>query len=95
MLYHYQVYMPESVLSIVPKNRVKLIYSKHAQAAAQNDRYGEFCLPLFLNYADTTIVEICTTEKKIVARFPIDQTRDCVIVTIPAREKSKEVVWNL
>lgn len=64
----------------------------HAIKASQDDRYGRFSLPSSIDFADTTIVEICTTEKKVVARFPIDQTRDCVIVTIPAREQGKHFV---
>lgn len=92
MLYHYQVGFP-------PHIKFGEIYglraSAHAMREAHGDRYGSFVIPTYFRPSDWRIVEIETQDgllHKIVARRPLDDDRDIVMVILP-REKVIKTVW--
>lgn len=82
--YHYTIGFPTFE---IPAGRLELKYTRHAQLAAESDRYGTFKLPMFADLRELRIVEVTIrddgTVDKYVARGPIDSWRDLTIVVTP------------
>lgn len=79
-LYHSEVFMPPAYAR--PCFHGKLRYSHHAQAAAADDRYGQFKLPeqLDMRWADLIETEVADGDVlKQVWRVPLDGSRDLVL----------------
>lgn len=95
-LFHSEVFLPASVRAPIHEGR--LTYSRHAWAAANNDRYGVISLPLEFHAADATLIEaevvLENYEQKVVKqvwRQRLDETRDLILVI---RESGKvSTVW--
>lgn len=79
--YHKDVYLPLSPsFSLLPR------YSRHAQDAASNDRYGKLDLPKVLSTQDSELIELEVVNgkaHKALLRKSYDSKRDlCVVVLI-------------
>ena len=86
-LFHSAVFMPDAYKPLI--HRGKLIYSQHAQAEAQSDRYGEIKLPKTVNTRDAKLIE-CEYDPsrerviKQVWRQRLDDKRDIVLAITDA-----------
>lgn len=72
-----------------------LVASLHAQRAASDDRYGGFDIPTSFDPVTWTVIEIEVLNgalHKVVARKPLDPTRDIVMAFL-IREKLIKTVW--
>lgn len=54
-LFHYQVCMPAELKTPIFKGELR--YTRHAQEAAQNDRYGLISLPKSVNFENGLLIE--------------------------------------
>lgn len=97
MLYHIEKGIPEEVKKQMPKAVIELHYSRHAQEARINDRYGE--VPEFktIDPNNAQVVEAETDGwklKKVVYRIPYTETLDCCIVVLTGINLVKTVWVN-
>lgn len=83
-LYHADIRLPEGFR--LPNRVVNLYWTRHAEAARTNDRYG-FIPPipvLDLGQCNTVEVELDGRRvNKVVVRTPFDTYNDLVLVLIP------------
>lgn len=82
MLYHYEIYIPEYMKA--PCFEGLLIYTRHAIAEAQSDKYGLVQLPERFCAAEATLIEVEVDNLGLVIkqvwRRPYDQHRDLILV---------------
>lgn len=96
LLYHVDVYLPPTF--IAPTHIVAPKYSRHAQDAANTDRYGKMMLPKTVNLAKCQVVEIGIENGKVVkilVRGQYNSDLDLCMVFIPnsGREWFVKTVW--
>ena len=95
MLYHKDIYIPENIKEQLPDKPIKLVYSRHAEDARHNDRYGEVTKLSWLNPAEAEVIEVEVIGGKIIKvvyRLKMDDTLDqCVVVNVP--EGLVRTVW--
>lgn len=96
-LFHYQICMPSELKTPIFKGELK--YTRHAQEAAQTDRYGLISLPKEVNFDNGLLIEAEAIKEasgklfcfKQVWRVQYDETRDlCLVVT---NEGAVKTVW--
>lgn len=93
-LYHFELGFPKH-LTIRKVGPLKLKYSRHAQSAAKNDRYGIITLPETVVIEPQDLIEIgMVGEKptKIVVRQAYDVLHDIIIVMNTA-DNLVRTVW--
>ena len=99
MLYHRDIGFPQS-LDLKYQYTFDLTYSKHAQEAANSDRYGEIKLPQGVSFPKSSVVEVETeddvTITKMVVRYnyPLNDKLDLCLVIIPQTGFVKTVWIN-
>lgn len=99
VLYHKDIGFPEWIN--MPQGFqpvMSLKYSGHAQKAATDDRYGNMQLPPRVDVRKGETIEVGVTGRtvtKMVIRFAYDQTRDIIMVIMPASSFVKTVWFNL
>lgn len=99
MLYHKDIGFPES-LELQYGYTFDLAYSKHAQDAANSDRYGVIKLPQGVTFHKDRIIEVETeddvTVTKMVVRisYALDNKLDLCLVIIPQTGFVKTVWIN-
>jgi hypothetical protein len=91
MLYHTKLGLPKTLK--LPKNRKKVVFTRHAKDAAKNDRYGSFShyLPLHTHFDPNCgeLVEVESHDKitptKLVYRLPLgpNSDKDLVLALAP------------
>ncbi len=94
MLYHKDLGFPKN-MKFRPVDG--LIPSSHALRERDSDRYGKFDIPTSFDPATWTVIEIEVTNgalNKVVARKPIDEKRDIVMVFLPLTRLIKTVWIN-
>jgi hypothetical protein len=78
--------------------KVTLVYSRHAEQEARNDRYGLVILPGALTFDPNNVVEAEFTNgslSKLVIRQPHDAQRDLILVVLPgSRVFFVKTVWT-
>lgn len=82
-LYHKDIGFPKNMKF---KEVVGLIPSAHALREASSDRYGKFDIPTSFDPKTWDLIEIEIINgalNKVVARKPIDEKRDIVMVFLP------------
>jgi hypothetical protein len=83
----YNVALGLPVLNFKGLGPIRLIYSRHAQQAALNDRYGHINLPTVLNPMHAELIEVEMSggaPVKAVFRLPLDDRRDICLVVLPS-----------
>lgn len=94
-LYHFQIGLPK--LDLQFPAQMKLTYTRHAEQAALNDRYGAIDLPFYLHTTDALLVEIelrDQTPVKAVFRIKYDDRLDLVlVVAISGLRYVVKTVW--
>jgi hypothetical protein len=99
-LFHKDVFMPKRVRGSVPNSIIRVKYSRHAENAAKNDRYGVIPLTPTLNIGTMEIVEVEHYDRgglvKFVAR-EVGQEKNRVLVVMRAETGwlVKTVWYNL
>jgi hypothetical protein len=93
-LYHADIRLPERFVR--PTKRVDLVWTRHADSARLNDRYGE--IPRFstLPLASFEVIEVETERDrvvKLVMRGHWTKTLDVVFVLIPGSRWVVKTVW--
>jgi len=97
MLYHKDVYLPEKIKNIGEVEcQPKL--TRHAQRAANSDRYGRINLPEKIKFSASDIVEVELWENcqdiKFLVRLPYDKNNDiCAVVLFTPRETILKTLW--
>ena len=100
-LYHAEVYMPASVLNLVPTGIVEPFYSGHAVKAANDDRYGKAVLDIQIDLKSAKLIEVEVENGKLVkyvVRCNYDAARDIIYVLCPRPRRMafvKTVWFNL
>ncbi|KVP97788.1 hypothetical protein WJ96_04260 [Burkholderia ubonensis] len=95
-LYHKDVYAPDVIFR--SPGVVRLRYSRHAQYAACDDRYGDLSryLTPYMDFDEAEIVEVeLDVEGQIskrVARFQVDE--DLVLVVVAQTDGFVRTVWG-
>ncbi len=94
-LYHKDIGFPNVKM---PEGTYKLNYSRHAQRAAKDDRYGEAKqLPSHINMSQVELIEaevINNKVNKVVVRKDYNKTLDLVIVFMPQTpDNFVKTVW--
>ncbi len=92
-LYHYTTGLPKTFEA--PTDRIELIYTKHALAAALDDKHGAFRLPKSITQSRFKVIEVETRGEevyKIVLRGSLDNERDLCVALVPA-ERVVKTVW--
>lgn len=82
-LYNKAVNLPAEVVAPLAHNYPALRYSRHAQQACLNDRYGVIRPPMSLNVRAEQIVEVEVVggrPVKSVVRVPYNEINDIVLV---------------
>ena len=82
--YHKEVSWPEQLDMLMPTGMIDAKYSRHAENAAQTDRYGEILLPAYFTMERAWIfeAEIDGSHLKIVFRYPHDDQYDMVVAAL-------------
>lgn len=93
-LFHADIRLPEGF--VAPTARVPLRWTRHADEARKNDRYGD--IPRFktATLRRLSVVEVGVENGKVVKilfRGRLDDTRDVCMVLIPGREWTVKTVW--
>lgn len=94
-LYHKEVYAPEVVFR--SPGVMRLRYSRHAQQAAMDDRYGDLSeyLTPYLDFDYVEIVEVEMVEGQITKRVVRHQvTDDLVLVLAVGADGFVRTVWG-
>jgi len=94
-LYHAEIRLPDGFR--LPARRVGLTWTKHAEGARKNDRYG------YIPKMDTVDLTVCRTievgitgrrVEKVVVRTSLDDMDDLILVLIPGpRDWVVKTVW--
>jgi hypothetical protein len=93
-LYHRDIRLPSGYR--LPARVVELVWTKHAERARGNDRYGEIPrIPVVnLAYCDTIEVGVEGSRvAKVVVRTAFDANVDLVLVLIPGARWTVKTVW--
>lgn len=93
-LYHSDIRLPDGFRT--PVSTVAVKYSRHAERAAQNDRYGKIDLPTSLDLSTGKVIEVGVEGGKVVKvlfRFPYTRRCDLCIVLCPGRPAFCKTVW--
>lgn len=93
-LYHADIRLPEGF--VAPTARVVLRWTRHADEARTNDRYGD--IPRFktATLGRLQVVEVGMQSgrvAKILFRGRLDDTRDVCMVLIPGKSWTVKTVW--
>lgn len=83
-LYHADIKLPEGFR--LPARVVNLYWTRHAEGARLNDRYGEIPRIPLVDLAQCNVIEVGITGRKVekvVVRTPFDTFNDLVLVLIP------------
>lgn len=86
-LYHADIRLPDGF--VAPTARVRLRWTRHADVARSNDRYGE--IPRFqtATLGRLKVIEVGVENNKVVKilfRGRLDDTRDVCMVLMPVRD---------
>lgn len=95
VLYHVEIGLPASF--VAPTGVIHPVYSRHAQRAASDDRYGNIDLPEMLPLHLGRVVEVGYINgrcSKILFRFRYDDSLDMCVVLIPGTWFVKTVWFN-
>ncbi len=95
LLYHTEIGFPSSV--VLPSGVFSLTYSRHAQNASSDDRYGQMVLPDTLNVDVAKLIEIEVRDGEVIKgvyRINYDSDLDLIIVLIPHTSFVKTVWFN-
>lgn len=93
-LYHFEIGFPDTFKA--PTHLVRLRWTKHADRARTNDRYGDIPRATFLDLSKCQVIEIGVEAGKVikyVMRTRLDDERDLCIVLIPGKEWTIKTVW--
>ena len=83
-LYHVDIRLPDGFR--LPARVVNLYWTRHAERARQNDRYGMIPQIPVVDLAQCNVIEVGLTGKrveKVVVRTPFDTFNDLILVLIP------------
>lgn len=88
-----EVFMPMPILRLVPTGTINLIPTRHALQASENDRYGAFELPTYVNMNHVDIFEVEIDEHQQLQKFVIREKYDdefdiSVVITKDRRIKT-------
>jgi hypothetical protein len=94
-LYHADIRLPDGFR--LPARLVELNWTRHADAARFNDRYGEIPYLPIVNLALCKVIEVGLEGRrvrKVVVRTSLTDTHDVVLVLIPGpNEWTVKTVW--
>jgi len=94
-LYHADIKLPDGFR--LPARTVELFWTRHAEGARSNDRYGEIPRIPLVNLAMCETIEVGITGRrveKVVVRTGFDDYCDLVLVLIPGPNKwTVKTVW--
>jgi hypothetical protein len=93
-LYHAEIGLPKGFA--LPAERVALSWTRHAEKARKDDRYGEIPAFTSLPLSSFSVVEVGMENgrvAKIVVRGRYTKEKDVIFVLIPGKVYTVKTVW--
>lgn len=93
-LYHAEIGLPKNFR--IPTARVELVWTRHADKARTDDRYGVIPRVATLPLKAFKVIEVgmeAGKVAKVVVRGHLDAERDVIFVLIPGKKWVVKTVW--